>query len=106
MKRNNLFANIPDQLPQELFETLLENNGVRLERIVSHGHCTPPDKWYDQSADEWVLLLSGSAALQFENGETHQLKPGDYFLIPAHCRHRVEATDRQEKSVWLALHLK
>ena len=105
MEINNLFKGVPEKLPEELFETLLQRDGLRLERIVSHGHTTPPDEWYDQAWDEWVILLSGSATLQFDGGELRQLKPGDYVLIPAHCRHRVEATDKQEKSVWLALHL-
>ena len=105
MKKSNLFQDIPESLPQELLETLIQRDGLRLERIVSHGHTTPPDQWYDQPADEWVILLSGSATLLFENGESRQLIPGDYLLIPAHCRHRVEETDPQEKSVWLALHM-
>ena len=105
MEINNLFKGVPEKLPEELFETLLQRDGLRLERIVSHGHTTPPDEWYDQAWDEWVILLSGSATLQFDGGELRQLKPGDYVLIPAHCRHRVEATDKQEKSMWLALHL-
>ncbi len=105
MESNNLFSGIPEQLPQELCETLLMRDGLRLVRIVSHGHTTPPNEWYDQSTDEWVILLSGSATLKFENGEAQQLNPGDYLLIPAHHRHRVEATDSQQKSVWLALHL-
>lgn len=105
MKIANLFQGIPQQLPQELFDTLLQRDGVRLERIVSLGHSTPPGEWYDQAWDEWVILLSGSATLQFENGGFHKLLPGDHLLIPAHCRHRVEQTNRGEKSIWLALHL-
>jgi cupin 2 domain-containing protein len=101
----NLFQGLPQQLPQELFETLLQRDGVRLERIVSHGHSTPPGEWYDQQWDEWVILLSGSATLQFEEGEYHHLIPGDHLLIPARCRHRVEQTDSRERSIWLALHL-
>ena len=34
----NLFADIPSTLPQELFQTLAEAANVRIERIVSHGH--------------------------------------------------------------------
>lgn len=105
MEINNLFENIPEHLAQEKFDTLLQGKGVRLERIVSHGHTTPAGEWYDQQQDEWVLLLSGSATLKFHNGESHQLTPGDHLLIPAHCQHRVEATDLREQSIWLALHL-
>ncbi|MCW8919519.1 MAG: cupin domain-containing protein [Gammaproteobacteria bacterium] len=105
MQRQNLFNLTPQRLPQELCETLLQRQGVRLERIVSHAHTTPPGEWYDQAWDEWVVLLSGSATLKFESGELMPLTPGDHLLIPAHCRHRVESTDKRQQSVWLALHL-
>ncbi len=105
MTCKNLFSEIPDQLPRELFETLLQRRGLRLERIVSHGHTTPEREWYDQEWDEWVILLSGSAELLFEDGERCAMRTGDYLFIPAHRRHRVTCTDAQHKSVWLALHL-
>ena len=90
---------------EELFETLLQRQGIRVERIVSNGHATPEGEWYDQSWDEWVLLLSGKALLQIEGeSELKQLYPGDTFMLPAHCRHRVAATDQHEPTIWLALH--
>lgn len=102
---NNIFAVLPDS-SDELFETLLARPGLKIERIISSGQATPPGEWYDQELDEWVLLLSGSASLLVE-GETapHELVAGDYLHLPAHCRHRVEQTDQQVKTVWLALHL-
>jgi cupin 2 domain-containing protein len=101
----NLFEPTPDALADELFETLIETQAFKLERIVSAGHATPPGQWYDQERAEWVVLLSGSAALRFE-GEAGAriLRPGDHVLIPAHRRHRVEWTDPVNKTVWLALH--
>ena len=101
----NLFSAIDDKRPDELFETLLQIPGTKLERIVSTGQATPPGEWYDQAGDEWVILLSGAARLRFETPDIeHELQPGDYLLIPAHCRHRVEWTSPDEPSVWLALH--
>jgi len=100
----SLFADIPAELPDELFTTLLERPGLKLERIVSRGHATPSGQWYDQQQDEWVLLLSGSARLCMEDPkETIEMRPGDYLLIPAHRRHRIEATAAGCDSVWLAL---
>ena len=32
------------------------------------------------------------------------LEPGDYINIPAHVKHRVEWTSRDEETVWLAVH--
>ena len=102
----NLFAGLPEVLPEELFETLLERPGCRIERIVSRGQSTPAGQWYDQAWDEWVLLLQGAAALQLEGQEEPiELAPGEYLLLPAHCRHRVAWTANGEVTIWLALHL-
>ncbi len=102
---NNIFEGIAEEIPDELIEVLLQTPGFHLERIVSAGQATPPGQWYDQGNHEWVVLLSGAAGLFFE-GETEVrvLRPGDYLLIPAHCRHRVEWTDPAQPTVWLALH--
>jgi cupin 2 domain-containing protein len=101
----NLFDAISEPLPEELFETIIQTSGFRLERIVSAGQATPSGQWCDQDTDEWVILLRGRAALLFE-GETKPqvLEPGDYVHIPAHRRHRVEWTEPNAKTVWLALH--
>lgn len=102
MKAANLFADIPADLADEVFEPLVQTPSLKLERIVSAEQMTPRE-WYDQERDEWVVLLSGSAGLLFEGApEVLVLGPGDCVLIPAHRRHRVEWTE--EKSVWLALH--
>lgn len=100
----NLFAEIPEALPQEDVTILLERPGLRLERIISHGHASPEDYWYDQEEDEWVMLVRGRARLRVDGEpEDRDLGPGDHILIPAHCRHRVAWTDPDERTVWLAL---
>jgi len=105
METCNLFSGIIPSENSEIFETLLDRAHFKLERIVSSGQATPPGEWYDQGTSEWVLLLSGTAGLLFE-GETEvtALHPGDYLHIPAHRRHRVEWTDSQQRTIWLALH--
>jgi len=101
----NIFSNLPVKLPNERFDELLRGDGFRLERILSTGQATPAGQWYDQDQPEWVLVLRGSAQLQFEGeAEAVELGPGDYVLIPAHCRHRVQWTDPRSPTVWLALH--
>ena len=101
MKRN-LFDQVPEGLPEELFTLLAESDGVKIERIVSDGHASPAGFWYDQEQSEWVLLVSGSAVLAFEE-KTVELMPGDHLLIRAHQRHRVESTSATEKTIWLAV---
>jgi len=101
----NLFAAVAGPLDAELIEILARGGECRLERIVSRGHSTPPGEWYDQEWDEWVVLLRGAAALRFaDGGAPMDMKPGDFVLIPAHDRHRVESTSADEDTVWLALH--
>jgi cupin 2 domain-containing protein len=101
----NLLEDLPRPAPEEDFETLLQRPGVKLERIVSHGHTTPEAEWYDQEQDEWVMLLAGAARLLIEGQGERPLAPGDALLLPAHCRHRVTWTDPDRPTVWLALHL-
>lgn len=100
----NLFAGVPDTLPEELFEEILSGRGVTVERIVSRGHTSPASGWYDQPRHEWVLVLQGRGVVAFEEGEEVTLGPGDHLLIPAHRRHRVAWTDPDTDTVWLAVH--
>ena len=102
----NIFANIPRQLPEELFESILKRAHVRIERIISRGHVTPANHWYDQDVDEWVMLVQGQARIVYEEGnETIHLTAGDFLLIPAHTRHRVDWTVPDLDTIWLAIHL-
>ena len=99
----NLFADPPARLPAELVTTLLEAADVRIERIISHGHASPADFWYDQPQGEWVIVLKGAARLRFEDGVV-EMRPGDFMNIPAHRKHRVEWTTPDEPTIWLAVH--
>lgn len=101
----NLLAPLPDARGAEVFTTLLDRPGVRIERIVSQGQATPPDAPYDQPHDEWVLLLAGAARLWIDGAGERDLAPGDALLIPAHTRHRVTRTQTEPPTVWLAVHL-
>jgi cupin 2 domain-containing protein len=49
-----------------LFELLTSPN-CRIERICSTWQASPPDYWYDQEWNEWVILLRGGARLLFED---------------------------------------
>jgi cupin 2 domain-containing protein len=102
---SNLFADLPQHLPNELFTTLLTDSRVRIERIVSLGHASPPGFWYDQDQCEWVVVLRGAARIQFEGDESLvEMKAGDFVTIAAHRRHRVEWTTPDEPTIWLAVH--
>jgi cupin 2 domain-containing protein len=100
----NLLRDLPDARTGEVIETILAAPGVRIERIVSLGQASPPGFWYDQPEAEWVLLLAGGARLRFaDEAEARVLGPGDCVHIAAHRRHRVDWTDPDRPTVWLAV---
>ncbi|PQO33846.1 cupin domain-containing protein [Blastopirellula marina] len=104
MELTNFFHDVPSDLPDELIQTLVQQQGVRIERIISQGHASPEGFWYDQAEHEFVIVLSGSAQLRIEGEPTaRQLSPGDFVNIPAHQKHRVDATDPNQVTLWLAV---
>lgn len=103
MRASNLFDDLPAILPEEITQTLLVAEGLRIERIVSTGQASPEGFWYDQDEHEWVVLLSGSAGLEIQGEGVCSLNPGDFMLLPAHQKHRVAWTDADRPTVWLAV---
>lgn len=98
---------LPDDIhlpetPEDFTPLLTSPHGLLVERIVSWGHVTPEDQWYDQEKDEWVLLLEGSARLTFADGRDVPLERGQCLLLPRHVRHRV--TETSKPCIWLAIH--
>ena len=106
MRFGSLLSELPASLPEEGFDALLSRPGLRIERIVSTGHASPPGLWYDQPQDEWVCVVSGAASLLFEGeDQPRQMRAGDWIEIPAHVRHRIQWTDAAQPTVWLAVHI-
>jgi cupin 2 domain-containing protein len=105
MINGQIFESLPAAEHAEQSEDLGRGRGFRVERIVSSGQASPPGFWYDQGWDEWVLLLRGSATLQFlDPEETLFLAAGDWVFLPAGRKHRVESTSREPETIWLAVH--
>ncbi len=101
----NFFSNIGTHISDEIFNTIIQTKNITIERIISKNHASPKDFWYDQEKNEWVMVLKGHAKLKFlENGEIVEMNAGDYINIPAHCKHRVEWTDPNTETIWLAVH--
>jgi len=104
MKKGNLYEKIPKNLSKELFDKIISKNNIKIERIVSKKHATPKGKWYDQSKNEFVLLIKGKAELKFiENKKIKKLKmsKGNYINIPSRLKHRVEKTSKE--TIWLTV---
>ena len=100
----NIFANIPNKIPEEITEILMENKNIRIERIISRGQKSSTDFWYNQDENEWIMVIKGSAKLKIENEpEEITLCMGDYINIPSHLKHRIEWTNPNEETLWLAI---
>lgn len=103
IEARNLSDAIPAELPGELVDVLAESPSVRIERIVSRGHASPPGFWYDQDRRELVVVIAGSARLGFKSSAPIDLGPGDWLVIDAGVEHRVESTDPSADTIWLAV---
>ncbi len=103
----NLF-DLPEGKNAEMVETILEKGklgdklSLKIERILSYGQATAEDFYYDQSWDEWVMILQGEAILSYDDGRGEDLRAGDSLLIKRGERHRVDYTS--EDCIWLAVH--
>ena len=100
----NIFDVPRDLVKGERSELLIPDKGVRIERIVSKDSPSPPGFWYDQERDEWVCLIQGQARILWEDGRRQSLVAGDWLLIPAHEKHRVEETSENPPCIWIAVH--
>jgi len=72
---------------------------VRVEQIISGELPSPVD--YLQDHDEWVVVLSGRAALDVD-GEPVDLLAGEWVLLPRGVPHRLLKTSPGTN--WLAVH--
>ena len=100
--KKNVFENIIIDKKNEQFFELLKNDNIRIEKIVSNGQSSPINFWYEQKENEFVLILKGSAILEYEDCELN-LKEGDYVNITAFTKHRVKYTNQNEPTIWLAV---
>lgn len=100
------FFEIPSNLPDnfELFQSILSNDNLSIERIISTGQKTPDEQWLEQDKNEWVILLQGEAEIALENGVSKILKAGDYIHIPKSTKHKVKRTSAKPHCIWLAVH--
>lgn len=103
MNTKNLFSDIPDRIPHEIIETIFKSDTIRIERIISKGQASPENFWYNQTENEWVIVLEGKAMIKYEDESIVTLHKGDYLFIPAFKKHRVEWTDPNQTTIWLAI---
>jgi cupin 2 domain-containing protein len=104
MKIKNIFNDIPSNLSKEILDEIISTDKIRIERIISKGQTSPENFWYDQEENEWVIVIKGKAKLKIiDEDELIELNEGDYINIPSHKKHRVEWTDPESETIWLAV---
>lgn len=102
---DNLLAEPLPVAGSESDRELISGENWRLHLIQSNGFQSPLGEWMVQEETEWVLLLRGSAELRFRDpDERIDLSVGDPVLIAPQRPHRVERTDPDPGTLWLALH--
>jgi cupin 2 domain-containing protein len=103
MDKLNFFEGVSPDSKEEIFDTIIKNKNVKIERIVSTGQSSPQDFWYDQDENEWVIILEGYGEIEFFDGSIIELQKGDSLNIPAHTKHRVNKTHLDKPTIWLAV---
>ena len=89
----------------ERVRQLQSGPGWHLDLIHSCAASSADGYWYDQDEHEWLTLLRGSARLALQSPEqTIDLSVGDGLYLAPHRRHRVERTDPEPGTLWLALY--
>ena len=96
----NIFETPQFPLTEEATEILAGNKNIRVERIISAGQVSG---WYDQTETEFVVLIEGSAVIEFENGGNIMMSRGDTLLIEPRERHRVSYTSIEPPCIWLCV---
>jgi cupin 2 domain-containing protein len=104
--KKNIFEHANTYLDKELIENIVNSAVIRIEKIVSKGHVSPDGFWFDQDENEFVILLQGEAALEFEDNNIVYLKKSDYIVIEKHKKHRIIYTSKNTLTVWLAVFYK
>ena len=106
IEAGNLFANLAERAMREEVAVLAETAGGRIERIVSTGQASRPDfGTIRPRRSGWSFFPGAQAYASKPSPSPRVLAPGDWLEIPAHARHRVEWTDAERPTVWLAVHL-
>lgn len=94
----------PDNPEAETIHHLIQTPSLNLEHIVSRGQASPRGFWYDQMDPEWVVLLRGTATLDFGDAGVLDLRAGDSLTLPARVKHRVAQVS--DDALWVALHFR
>lgn len=105
LTHKNLFDDLRwTPIAEPRIDALWRTDQLRIGRIVTWGHSTPPGEWCTSDTDEWIVVISGAACVRTAGSDQDvDLGPGDWLLLPAGTRHRVEWTDPDRATMWLAI---
>ncbi len=100
----NIFSVGSEERCAETEKLLFAVQKGRAVAINSPGTASIDGYWYDQTEDEWVLVLAGEGEIEWSDGSKKLLHPGDSVFIPAHEKHRVSYASSKPPCVWLAIY--
>lgn len=99
---SSFFENLPKGEVEEVIEAIVKTDNLEIERIVSEGQTSA--EWYDQDQTEFCCVLRGAADLLFEGHDgAVRMAPGAWVIIPAHAKHKVTWTHKEEQTIWIAI---
>jgi Uncharacterized conserved protein, contains double-stranded beta-helix domain len=99
-KMTNIYKIEKLPMVEELVTVLKKDKNIRIERIISAGQVSD---WYDQSEEEYVILLEGRATVLYADNTSITLKKGDTLFIPAHKKHKISYTSESPACIWLCI---
>jgi len=94
----------PLSIEFELFQPIISNDNISIERIISSGQSTPAGQWLEDDRNEWVVLLQGESEISFEDGTNKLLSAGDHIFIEKNKKHCVVRTSENPLCIWLAVY--
>ena len=105
MNNKNVIFSFLEEIPvnskDEIFQTIVKNDNIKIERIISYSQTAPSDFWYDQEEDEFVYIIQGDAKIKYVDGTVNNLNTNDSLYIKAHQKHQVIYTSNP--AIWLAV---
>jgi mannose-6-phosphate isomerase len=82
------------QRPWGYYETILEETGYLVKRIVIHAGQRLSLQRHQHRQEHWVIV-SGSGQVTLEH-DTHPILAGEHISVPLGCKHRIASDPKQE----------
>lgn len=83
-------------------EAILNNNVIKLERIVARGQASKAGLFCPQTDNDFLIQLKGDLQLEYQGQKKLvNLVPGEYKITTPNENNRIQSTSKGVDSVWL-----